>query len=863
MTSTITLDLSLPLTGSQIDNSQLLQQDALKQIDALFESIKQQTIVNNDNDNDNDNDEFNPTRYNNTLFIHGERGAGKTTFLRGLLNHYRHDENHKTICPIPLIDPTLSSTHQHILVDIIAKFASLVESKLSKCCDADKFEAFRSKLEDIAQGLQLLGDTKADKQYDASWFLDKAINKATSGFALEKGIHNLIDVMANELNVELFVIAIDDVDTKTDKANEVLETLRCYLTHPRLVILLSGDLKLYSHIVKTSKKSELSAQKGDGSEQLVDHLEQQYLAKILPVEQRINLKRLSELVKNNTIIVQHNELEENIELMNLIGMMFSRSLNINKQHLKSHLDFILNQPVRTVLQLIKAMLDSKEWIYSSDSLKQAIYHNFIGSLVAEKLQLENLMNNKPHMNTIGFELFKLLENHGELETGFYARPDSSYDQSGFNAAKLYLSATISSLFGSSRESSGVSNGIKTMLTGGAAANVFSTYVAGKLEQNANIQNYLDYIGLSRNENITSLAAHLSPIILNHLTTTNNKAIASGVVRTPRRISDRSFDTDIFSKVISLEEESRLRTSSIDNLAKERTLTSFSDYVAIKTILISAHKAQTTTEGRDYISVYALLASLSELLSESEGYDNSNLLAGLCSIPTYTYPHFLQGSTKGDEDDIEDYDGNYIDEANSTHLDRLENILEKWRIASLQLNTNFSSLLIGKVWTRLFYSLNQISDKAKSPCAYQEGKADIVLGELFARFVWAIINASLIEECRYRIDTDREQSNFIRSAKNISSSSNELVVNLSSLLKSNIKFKDDLPLTYSLISCPLLWPFLGDTSISDNVKSIIQQSCKGKTQQAMLSDFQDISEIKNPAKLFISTLPIIGCFRSNK
>ncbi|TOQ62696.1 hypothetical protein, partial [Vibrio parahaemolyticus] len=119
-------------------------------------------------------------------------------------------------------------------------------------------------------------------------------------------------------------------------------------------------------------------------------------------------------VKNNTIIVQHNELEENIELMNLIGMMFSRSLNINKQHLKSHLDFILNQPVRTVLQLIKAMLDSKEWIYSSDSLKQAIYHNFIGSLVAEKLQLENLMNNKPHMNTIGFELFKLLENHGEL-----------------------------------------------------------------------------------------------------------------------------------------------------------------------------------------------------------------------------------------------------------------------------------------------------------------------------------------------------------------------------------------------------------------------------------------------------------------
>lgn len=72
----------------------------------------------------------------------------------------------------------------------------------------------------------------------------------------------------------------------------------------------------------------------------------------------------------------------------------------------------------------------------------------------EELKLDNISEFSPHINSIGYELFHILLKHGELETGFYARPDSSYDQSGYNAAKLYLSATIAAQFDFQKDNSG-------------------------------------------------------------------------------------------------------------------------------------------------------------------------------------------------------------------------------------------------------------------------------------------------------------------------------------------------------------------------------------------------------------------------
>lgn len=237
----IILDLSTPLNNhfepSTSDNQNLLQIDAIEQINELIKTVHRQAPKPARNSEDNKSDEFNPRRCNNTIFIHGERGAGKTTFLRAVINKYKseglQDQSEIIkISPIPLIDPTLVQTHQHILVEIITKFVRLIDEKLNCCADEKEYQQFRDKLEKMAEGLKLLNISDHGKagHSDAAWFLDRALNKATSGQDLERCFHQLLDTMSSILNTDLFLIAIDDVDTKTVKAYEVLEVLRCYLT---------------------------------------------------------------------------------------------------------------------------------------------------------------------------------------------------------------------------------------------------------------------------------------------------------------------------------------------------------------------------------------------------------------------------------------------------------------------------------------------------------------------------------------------------------------------------------------------------------------------------------------------------------
>ncbi|HAV1357147.1 TPA: hypothetical protein JG824_002878 [Vibrio parahaemolyticus] len=851
--SDITIDLSTLVGGVRVKKEQLLQQDANKQMDRLLLSM-QESAQGHSSDSDNCNYLKPLRRCNNTIFIHGERGAGKTTYLYSLIERYQRKEEAKTLnaIPLPLIDPTLVSTQQHILVDIIAKFTSLVKSSLNHCCDSENFERFRSKLDALAEGVQLLSGKQTSSQYDSSWFLSKAIDQSSSGIQLEYSIHSLVDVMSEILDTELFFIAIDDVDTDTKKAHEVLEVIRCYLTHPRLVVVLTGDLKLYSHIVRRAKYKELSLKDSGGDDsstkQHVDHLEQQYLAKVLPVEQRVNLKKISEVAELHSVNITYSSPSvsfEKVEVKELCKKIFSEALNIPSDYLQSHLDFVLSLPVRTVFQLLKTMIESDiigsedNTMYSPITLKSALYHSFVGSLVKLEIDSESLSQSTIDSHTIGYEMFKLLHRHGELETGFYVRPDSGYAQNDYNTAKLYLSACIASQFTSTACSS-IAEGIKTILLCGASSNIYMNFVSDRLASTASEQDYIDYIGLNRFENVSSFAAHFGPLVIPE--EQGKKAIASGVVRTVRGKPSK-FNEDLFSSVIAPNE----RLTKLERLISDHhVFDQLSDYVAAKMVLVASHRSQIGSEGRDYISAYRLLAGIAELLTqESPDVDR------LCTIPTYSYPSFFDKGKKGDE--------NYIDEivpvsGQNEELSNdkiLSDALQSW-VFKYKSQHRISSLLLGKVWTRLHYCLNQVSESARNKVDYEGSNGDVVLGIVLSRYVWAIINASLIEESRYGYGYDKDVYKAMSKARNVDTSSRELTKNLSEL--SNNKLANlKMPFTMALLSCPLLWPFLGDNELKIAVGSLLSEEEK--------ESFDKFSTVAKPEKLKISGLPIVGFFVS--
>ncbi|RKS87272.1 hypothetical protein DES39_0492 [Orbus hercynius] len=578
---------------------------------------------------------------------------------------------------------------------------------------------FHKLLDLISEGIKsfvLVDDMQSG--HNVPWFLSRTVNKATSRIHVEKKIHTLIDQVAKLLNIELFIIAIDDVDTQTEKAYEILEAIRCYLTHPRLAIIISGDLKLYSYIVRNKKNDELSTKDDINKTQkntLITHLEQQYLSKVFPIEQRIALKKMDELVSKSSIIyIKHAYLSDNLtdnEIRQLLTAIFMQSLDIKKEYLISYIKFILNQPIRSIFQFIKTMIEGMQnGRFTSKALEQSLYHIFVGEIIDEGVNVDSL--SAYDINPIGYELCKLIFQHNDFETGFYARPDSSKGQNSYNAAKLYLSASAMNL------NNELSHLLKLMLIVGASAHIYTNCVKNSGQEGCNTERYIDYIGLNHNNRITSIAARFSPIILeSYSISTHHKAISGDVVRTYRQINARTFDVSTFETLLQKRIANNFKCiNTLQGLSKKLAPNSPLDlyhYTSVMTITMAAHHAVTAVERRDYISVYKLIAAIAELLSEGTAK-----IADLMTLKNYDYPNFFSGKIKGHtefvDDERDEFDSViYIATANSPHeMVRLIALLRTWIDNSIAINIKTPMLLSGKIWTRIFYSLSIIAENAK-------------------------------------------------------------------------------------------------------------------------------------------------------
>ncbi|WP_054113771.1 hypothetical protein, partial [Marinagarivorans algicola] len=764
----ITIDLRQSLQNNGMLGEQLFQYEAKTKLDQLLNTIAKgvNRLASSAADDTHGSwlHEFDRPRHNNTIFIGGERGAGKTTFLRAVMQEYFKNKNDK-ILPITIIDPTLVETHQHLLVDLVAKLNALLKNQLSCCGDDQKYRQFNEKLEAMAEGLKLLNSGVESKDQDAAWFLNKSLKHAMGGQALEARFHELIDSAASALNQDIFIVAFDDVDTDTSKAYDVLELIRKYLTHPKLVILISGDLKLYSYIVKAKKGKEFNVKpENTVAVDLVDHLEQQYLAKILPVEQRIKLKGFRELADERFnqgiiyVIDHHNEKDHKTgqPVKTYIETMLSQALNLRPAHVGAYRNFILSLPVRTTLQMLKAWAERPA--NDSDNyaaFKAALRASYIGALQKEGIDADSLISPYAHPNRIGMALFTLCHQYGDLETGFYDRPDGVHES--YNASQIFLSSVIASY-----TSDGVNplgKALSLMLTGGAASNIYMNHVAGLLRGGCTSNDYLSYIGLQTYQDVYSVSAHFSPIILHHFKsgTHGNAQFWSGVIRRPRQL-DSGKKSVLDNKIKNMYKEdidnNFIGHTTLDQFEKKVNTKDFYlfDFLASKTITFSSHSAITANEGRDYISIYCLIASTAQLLGCQDEDAVKNMINKLEPIKTYGSPTFLNNADVNDiareiygenenenENDIDDI------EAPSENYKKLINILYTW-IEECN-KGQYSSLLIGKVWTRLMYSLSNING-SKRKLNSTDGEIVWTLYDLMANYIWKLVNSVLIEEVRF-------------------------------------------------------------------------------------------------------------------
>lgn len=260
-------------------------------------------------------------RPHNGILIQGGRGSGKTTFLLNAMHYLQGVQKEASstwfegvstkLQVLPPIDPTLIETKEHIIIVII----SLIDAALDD--PNSNSEADRTIVDDarrkMAEGLGLLDGIGKSKPYgdeweDPEWIMSRGLRKARNGRSFEVKFQKYIFEALKVINKKAFVLAFDDVDTNFQHGSTILETIRKYLTSPQLILLISGDLELYGRLVRrniydTFGKSVMKhdpsviGEEETGISAAVQELEEQYLLKIAPPQNRISMMPLGGIMQ--------------------------------------------------------------------------------------------------------------------------------------------------------------------------------------------------------------------------------------------------------------------------------------------------------------------------------------------------------------------------------------------------------------------------------------------------------------------------------------------------------------------------------------------------------------------------------------
>lgn len=318
MASEIILDLDLPEyrddfcgDGTKGEKNNLWQQQATQK---MLENLARMGLEARQYKNDlQDPKTARLTSYHHAIFINGPRGAGKTVFLRNASaawdNYTAKSSQFPDLHFIDVIDPTLLNIDDRFSEVIIASIYASVEGKLNQP------EISQSIKEAFFQALRTLaGALGKPQEIDELRGIDR-IQKYRSGIHLERDFHRFLIATVNLLGCDALVLPIDDVDMKIDNGFAVLDDIRCLLSCPLILPLVSGDDQLYRHI--TQKAFSKGPNNIFGVGYMAESLSDAYLTKVFPNHIRLPLQPIEQILPKLEIRYKYSEIENTRKISNL------------------------------------------------------------------------------------------------------------------------------------------------------------------------------------------------------------------------------------------------------------------------------------------------------------------------------------------------------------------------------------------------------------------------------------------------------------------------------------------------------------------------------------------------------------------
>jgi energy-coupling factor transporter ATP-binding protein EcfA2 len=272
-------------------------QQAIRLVNEFVDAVDRRVGVERDRRRDRPWDD--PELLHEALLISGPRGSGKTTFALSLNRAIQEDKIYgPQVLVLPPLDPTLIDGDKIFLASVIANVLRRVEGEWRRA-DRAKAKRLEDALQALSDGLLASSDeawgTFLKDSGSPAVFAERLVGFARGGLQLRRLFADFLDAAAELTGHKCFLLPIDDVDMAGKEAWVVLETVRRYLTSPRILPVVTGHLPQFRAMVLEIKLKEVEGRRkidgkeGTESAEALDEVRQlagQHLLKLIRPERR-------------------------------------------------------------------------------------------------------------------------------------------------------------------------------------------------------------------------------------------------------------------------------------------------------------------------------------------------------------------------------------------------------------------------------------------------------------------------------------------------------------------------------------------------------------------------------------------------
>lgn len=794
-------------------------------------------------------------RYNDTISILGSRGSGKTSFLLSLLKYYKLDDKNKDKAEVlDIIDPTLIEEKGHIFLTIISLIEESVSKKLnlSDCSPEDlgyqKKKEWKDMLRKLANGLPSMDGVGSSLEHsdwqDAEFIMDRGLKSVKAAINLEANFNDLVKCALKTLEKKIFIITLDDIDVDFRKGWPVLETIRKYLTSPQIVVLLSGDLKLYSKAIRKQQWKNfgkaLLINEGEGLHKnseyndLVTEMESQYMQKVIKPENRIRLTTLFEKIKSYKVEVHINRnfnsniigSEKNDTLvLNLYKSILAAFGIKNKSQTEIYTSYLLTLPIRTQFQFLlevqklikeetkeKKNQESRNHVKDIDNQNPQFYNEkqidgnvdvmdaFLSDLFEKEIDVDLARNMPKMLNVI---ILKLLLKEQVLSEAYQLQPNTT--DLSLNTCLMALSFLFSQKVKSNPHLI-FDYFIKIGYTRNLLTNIGYAEQKdkkGKSLLKPSIEGLCFYSGMFQDKVLRDVVGNITAYVESIPNSNQNRNGIIHLYATAHK--DKNSNEKSKGRI---DYEFGFRGSKLTTL--QQTLA----FIPLSILEFIEKRASSLT-----FSIYTLLGSIGELIRKIDVNDMENGLLELSQWRTYPMVSFEKSLINlSDESEYQEIKP-IKDNSGNTELIMW---FKEWHNEFFKMDKRYSPYLLGKISTRTYYSFNSI--RTLKEC-------NLNLGVAMHRRLIALLNSILIEDVR-------ENCNNIQGLNiNNSISSDNIFIN--NLRFANSKIDSDFGFSKWLLRCPLFLLYLDDEILKE--EAFVKYIFDGKRERMMPFERNSIYE----------------------